>query len=178
MNKSQKKYRKAISAKVTITVIILSLILIVLSLFQVSFFKVFGKVPALVLSFVCATGFVFGEKLGGVCGIVGGFFIDIVGSDGISFSPLIFMLAGYFCGYFLKIFLRKNFLSFLIYSSLTGLARACLTLGYFALNTAHFNIITIFTKTLLPEFFSFIIFAPLSYFICLGIEKITEKIKA
>lgn len=169
-------YGKRIDAGAVVKGIIFSLMLVVCAPIQVSFFKVFGVVPAVVLSLVCAIGFVCGEMLGCICGIIGGTFLDIIGSEGISLSPLLFMLAGFFCGYLLKIFLRKNFVSFMVYSAAVGAARACITLGYFALKASSFSIIDIFTGTIFPELAAFILLAPVSYFLCTGISRLTDRI--
>lgn len=157
--------------------IIFSLLLILCALLQVSFIKVSGIVPAVVLSLVCAIGFVCGELLGGVCGIIGGTVLDIIGSEGISLSPLLFMLAGFFCGYLLRYFLRKNFLSFIVYSVCVGAAHACVTLGYFALMASSFNLTEIFKGTLLPEFIMFILLSPVFYFLCTGISGLIDRIR-
>lgn len=171
-----RSYRNRIDKLSVVQCIIFSVLLLICALFQVSFFKVMGAVPAIVLCFICGIGFICGERVGGVCGIIGGFFIDILGGAGICISPLTFMLAGFGCGFFLSIFLRKNFLSFIIYSSVAGLIKMCITLAYFALKSNSFNIIQIFSKTLFPEFFGFLLFVPVSYFVCVGINKLTVKI--
>ena len=158
--------------------IIFSVLIIISTLFQISFFKVFEKTPAIVLCLVCAIGFLCGERCGGICGVVGGFFIDMLGSVGIGFSPVIYMLAGYLCGYFSKVFLKRNFLSFIIYSLCVGGVQFCITLARFAFGAKSFNIIDIFVKTLMPEFFAFMFCVPIVYFTCLGIVKIIGKFRA
>ena len=50
--------------------VVFSVILVFCSVLQVSFFEVFGVIAAITLCFVCAIGFVCGENVGGVCGIV------------------------------------------------------------------------------------------------------------
>lgn len=174
-NLKNKSHAKRFDKKLFIQCIVFSVLIIISTLFQVSFFKVFGKTPAIVLCIVCATGFLCGERCGAICGVVGGFFIDMLGAVGFAISPLLYMIAGYFCGYFSKMFLKRNFLSFIIYSLCIGGIRACLSLAYLAFRAKSFNIIDIFAKTLIPEFFAFILCVPIVYFTCLGIAKIIQK---
>ena len=169
-------HKSRINKRLIFECIIFSLLLVIATLFQVSFFRVFGKVPAIVLCFVSAIGFLSGEKCGAVCGIVGGFFIDMLGSTGITFSPLLYMLAGYFCGYFLKFFFRKNFPSFIIYALAIGGIFELITLLYYAFETTSFNIVDIFSHTLIPEFFAYLVCVPMAYFITLGVSRTTQKI--
>ncbi len=168
-------HAKRFDKRLFVQCIIFSVLIIISTLFQISFFKVFGKTPAIVLCMVCAIGFLCGERSGGICGVVGGFFVDVLGTIGFGFSPVIYMLAGYLCGYFSKVFLKRNFLSFIIYSLCVGGIRSCLTLAYLAFRAKSFNIIDIFSKTLIPEFFAFIFCVPIVYFTCLGIAVTIQK---
>ena len=156
--------------------VIISIIIIFFVLLEVSFFKIFGKTPALSLALICAAGFLCGERTGALCGLVGGFMLDMLGSDTLTFFPLIYMLAGYLCGYFPKMMLSVNFPSFAVYATCVGGIRGLISLAYFALMTKSFNIIEIFSKRIIPEFFAFIIFVPIAYFICLGIHKLKVKL--
>ena len=178
MNNKNISHAKRFDKKLFVQCIVFSVLIIVLTLFQISFFKVFGATPGIVLCLVCAIGFLCGERCGAICGVMGGFFIDMLGSVGIGFSPILYMLAGYLCGYFLKIFFKRNFLSFIIYSLCVGGIQSLITIARFAFGAKNFNIINIFVKTLIPEFFAFILCVPIVYFICLGIVKIIEKFKA
>lgn len=168
-------HKSRINKRLICECVIFSVLLIIATLFQVSFFRVFGKVPAIVLCFVCAIGFLCSEQSGAICGIVGGFFIDMLGSAEITFSPLLYMLAGYFCGYFLKFFFRKNFPSFIVYSLAVGGVRGIITLSYYAFKTKSFNIVDIFIHTVTPEFFAYLLCVPIAYFTVLGISKILQK---
>ncbi len=178
MSKKNISHAKRFDKKLFAQCIIFSVLIIISTIFQISFFKVFGKTPAIVLALVCAIGFLCGERCGGICGVVGGFFIDMLGFVGIAFSPILYMLAGYLCGYFSKVFLKRNFLSFIIYSLCVGGIQSLFTLVRFAFGAKSFNIIDIFVKTLMPEFFAFILCVPIVYFTCLGITKITGKFRA
>lgn len=175
MSKKNISHAKRFDKKVFAQCIVFSVLIIISTLFQISFFKVFGQTPAIVLCIVCAIGFLCGEKSGAICGVIGGFFIDMLGSVGIGFSPVLYMIAGYLCGYFSKVFLKRNFLSFIIYSLCVGGIQSCVTLARFAFGAKSFNIIDIFIKTLMPEFFAFIFCVPIVYFTCLGIAKIIQK---
>ena len=156
--------------------ILISILIILFVLLEVSFFKIFDKTPALSLALICAAGFLCGERTGALCGIFGGFMLDMLGSDTLTFFPLIYMLAGYLCGYFPKMILSRNFPSFAVYAACVGGIRSIISIGYFALMTKSFNVIDIFSKRIIPEFFAFIIFVPIAYFICFGIHKLKVKL--
>lgn len=175
MSKKNISHAKRFDKRLFAQCVAFSVLIIISIPFQISFFNVFGAKPAIALALVCAIGFLCGERCGGICGIVGGFFIDVLGSVGIGFSPVLYMLAGYLCGYFSKVFLKRNFLSFIIYSLCVGGIQSLITLARFALGAKSFNIINIFIKTLMPEFFAFILCIPIVYFTCLGIVRIIEK---
>ncbi len=170
-------HRKKFDGTKLLKYIIFLPIAVVCVLFQVSFLDVFGKTPAIALALVCAVGFHNDERLGGVIGLCSGFLLDMLGGVGFSLSPLFYMLSGYLCGYFPRIFLRRNFPSYMIYTCIAGVCRACLTLMYYTLRTRSFNIIQIFSKTLVPEFFAFIVCVPLTYALCFGIARFTNRHK-
>lgn len=164
---------RGMTKRLIIESIAIGVLLVFTSVLQVSFFRVFGSVPALTLSLVCASGFICGEKTGAVCGITGGFFIDMLGAQTVILSPVIYMLAGFLCGWLVRKFLKKNLFSFMIFSVVVGLCRAAVTLGYLAFYTSSLNIAESVVRVLTPELLAFLICSPITYLLCLGVRKLT-----
>lgn len=173
----QVSHRNKFDKVLLLRCVILAPLVIAGVLFEISFLDIFGQNPAFTFAYVTVIGFLLGEKVGGVFGLLAGYLLDALGGVGFSLLPIFYMLAGYLCGYMLNSFLRRNFLSYLVYACVAGLFKVIYTMLIIALHTESFNIIKIFTQTMVPEFFAFIICTPMIYFLCLGIIKITEKIK-
>jgi rod shape-determining protein MreD len=129
----------------------------------------FGSVPALTFALVCGVGFIFGEKAGAVCGVLSGILIDLMGSTGFSFSPIVFMLCGYCCGAFVGWFLSKNLPSFLIYAALAGVFKEIFTFVYFGLFSTDISLWKIFINVVIPEYFAYLICVLPAYGAVLGI---------
>lgn len=164
---------REMTKKLIIESIAIGIFLLLCGVLQVSFFKVLGASPALVLSLVCAAGFLCGERTGAVCGIVGGFILDMLGSSPVMLLPVAYMLAGYFCGVLIRIYLKRNLLSFMIFSAVVGLLQSALTLGYLAFYTGSLDITQVTVKVLLPEYAAFLLCAPLTYLLCLGLRALS-----
>ena len=156
--------------------LIISLILIILTLFsslaEVTFLSVFEITPALTLSFVCAIGFIFGEKFGALFGIFAGIIIYCLGGAPLPLSPILYMICGYTCGAAVGWFLSSNFPSFIVYSIIAGSLREIFSIISVALLSSGFNLWSIITDLLIPEFFAYIICVPISYFSVLLINRL------
>lgn len=102
-----------------------------------------GVAPNLILMFVCIVGFMRGRTSGTFVGFFGGMLIDIMSGGLIGFTPILFMLAGFFNGMFYKEYTKEEMLlpislvamcdfSYgLIYYVITFLLRNRLNLGYY-----------------------------------------------
>lgn len=102
-----------------------------------------GVGPNLILMFVCVVGFMRGQTSGVIVGFFGGMLIDIMSGGLIGFTPLLYMLAGYFNGMFYQEYSKEQMLlpislvamcdfSYgLIYYVITFLLRNRLSLGYY-----------------------------------------------
>lgn len=122
-------------------------------------------IPDLLLCGVIAVGIGEDERTAGICGLVSGFFLDALGGSGLAISPLIYAFCGYLAGVFARFFLRRNFLSYMIYVACGAAARSVITLamvyggqGAVPLNLALRDII-------LPEYFLTVLVSPLLYLI-------------
>lgn len=149
-----------------------SLIIFVSAILQTTCLSVFGSVPALTLAIVCAIGFVCGEKVGAISGILTGALLDILGGSVYSLSPILFMLCGYFCGVFVGWFLRKNLPSFLFYAASAGLLREVFTLVNMVLISKSFPAPQVFLKIVIPEYFTYILCIIPAYGAVFGIYRL------
>ena len=173
INKSSsgRNEKKGIFKLLIISFIFTTLILFS-SLAEVTFFQVFESTPALTLSFVCAIGFIFGEKLGAVIGIFAGIIVYCLGGAPIPLSPILYMICGYMCGAAVGWFLSSNFPSFIVYSVIAGFFREIFSIISVALLSDNFNLWNIITDLLIPEFFAYIICVPISYYSVLLINRL------
>lgn len=128
-------------------VIISFISIILLYVLQCTLFKgallIGGVTPNLLLMFTCIVGFMRGRTSGMLTGFFGGMLIDIMSGGMIGFTPLLFLLAGYFNGMFCKEYTKEQMLlpislvamcdfSYgLIYYVVTYLMRNRLNLGYY-----------------------------------------------
>lgn len=69
-----------------------------------------NEVPDLMLILVIATAYTRGRKKGAVVGFCAGLLLDIYFSDIIGFCALLYVLIGYFAGYFHKIYSYRDVL--------------------------------------------------------------------
>ena len=149
--------------------IFLTALIILTSFTQTIGVKLFGAIPAITLAVVCAIGFVLGERFGAIFGIFSGIILDYISSEGISFTPILYMLCGYLCGAAVGWFLSKNFPSFLVYGAIVGVIREIFTLTYIGLFSKNFTFSDIVLKILIPEYFAYIVCIIPAYFAVLGI---------
>ncbi len=121
--------------------------IVILYVLQCTVFKsallIGGVSPNLILMFVCIVGFMRGQTSGLFTGFFGGMLIDIMSGGLIGFTPLLYMLAGYFNGMFFQEYAKEQMLlpislvamcdfSYgLIYYVITYLLRNRLNLGYY-----------------------------------------------
>ncbi|MGM9645013.1 MAG: hypothetical protein ACI3X1_08000 [Eubacteriales bacterium] len=140
-----------------------TVLLIFTAILQCSDITFFGIVPDLSFAAVCAVGFIAGERYGGIFGLVGGVLIWALGSSGISLSPILFTFCGYLCGALPRVILRRNFLSYLVFTPIMGAIHIFFTLIYYIMLSESYDIWSVFGKRIIPEFFSCIIFMTVAY---------------
>ena len=116
-----------------------------------------SAVPAIAFALVCAIGFVGGERMGAVFGIIGGILVGALGGTGVLLAPIPYLLCGYLCGALTGWFLSENLPSFLIYSLLAGGVYEVYTLISCGLFGESFDLILIATKILIPEYFAYLL---------------------
>ena len=155
--------RKFIGKRDILKYVIFVFILCVLSVMQTSFVKVNGNAVGLVLLFISAIGMLFGERDGGVCGLIGGVIVDSLGGGVIYISPLVFAIVGYLCGICVSRLLQKNFPSYIVYMLIVGILKQAVNLFYFVMLSDKFNLMKIFIDVLIPDYIAFILFSPVIY---------------
>ena len=93
--------------------------------------------PALGLLFSMATGFLYGEREGGIAGLVCGWLSDAVSAEadvkGMMILPLLYFLCGYLSGRVGRRSLAHNLPSFMVFSVFGGGVRCLFTWGLAAL---------------------------------------------
>ncbi len=172
MTGDMKKKRGMSPLANTFCIMILASLLVFSALLQCAEISMFGINPDITFSLVCAIGFVFGEKYGGVFGLLGGVLIAALGSGGISLSPIMFALCGYLCGALPEVVLRRNFLSYLVYTSMMGAIHIFFTLLYYIMLSQSYEIWSVFGKRIIPEFFSCVITMIMFYAVVIIIYKL------
>ncbi len=60
-----------------------------------------------------------GNFIGSIFGVITGLLVDVNATDGEGFNALIYLIAGFFCGYFCEYVLQKNTLGAVILSFVT-----------------------------------------------------------
>ena len=144
-------------------ILFFSILMIFAAVFQCADISVAGAVPDLCFALVCAIGFVLGERYGAIYGIAGGVLIWALGSGGVSLSPILYTLCGYMCGALPRVILRRNFLSYLVYTAMMGGIHLVFTFLYFILLSTSYEIWQAYAKLIIPEFILCVIFMIVAY---------------
>ena len=139
------------------------IIMLFSAVLQCSGLTVLGAVPDLCFALVCAIGFILGEKYGAIFGLVGGIFIWALGSGGISLSMILYALCGYICGALPRLILRRNFLSYLVYTAMMGGIHLLFTFVYFIMISTGYEIWQAYARLIIPEFILCVIFMTVFY---------------
>lgn len=149
-----------------------------LAVTQCSFFSSLYFLPAtpdLILGFVVAVAMLDSQHSAAVCGIGAGFVIDAIGTTGISFSPLFYMLCGVFCA-ILSTKMLPSFLSWVVELSVFTVVKAFFTIFnvYIANSNAPFG--RVLLNTVLPEMLcTLIICLPIFFVVKLCMIPIDSK---
>lgn len=154
---------KILSKKNIVKYSVFFIALSVFSVMQTSFVKVNSNPVGLTLLFVSAVGMLFGERDGGIVGLIGGLIVDCLSGGVIYTSALIYAVIGYLCGICVSRFLGRNLPSYIVYMLVVGIAKQATNVLYFVMLSDNFNLLEIFVKRLVPDYLSFIIFSPIIY---------------
>lgn len=146
-----------------------SILTVFCAILQCSDIRMFGIIPDITFGLVCAIGFVAKERYGGIFGLCGGVLVMALGTSGISLAPVMFTLCAYLSGVLPGIILRRNFLSYLVFSVMMGAIHIFFTLIYYVMMSQSFEFWAVVGKQMIPELFSCIICMVTAYFAVLGI---------
>ena len=135
---------------------------------QSSLFPALSMLPAspdLVLIAVIGLAVYDGERSGAVAGICGGVVAEAFGGGvHILFLPLFYMLCGYFIGLACRVFLNRNFISWMLYMLIGATLRGALSFIHAIFAESDINIYLIFTEVIITEYFVTLICAVPMYF--------------
>ena len=147
-------YRAQTRSKMILYTLAIGLLLLVCASFQVSFlsrFRFFGATPDLMLCVVLCVAYFSGRFSGAITGIAAGFLIEAIGSQGISFLPMFYMLCGYIVGYYTRTVTVKNYSVYLFYLGFGLCLRAAMTVTYACVTYAYIRLPEILWYAVLPE---------------------------
>lgn len=122
-------------------------------------YPIFGVSPDLVLSCVLAAAMFEGAKFGAVAGTLAGFFIDAVGSIGLSLSPLLYCVFGYVTGICAEFLFRRGVLSFTMATVVSYFLRGFATIILVAASWTTYSTTFVFLRVVLPEIALSILFS-------------------
>ena len=141
-------------------------VIFILAVAECSFFAQLYFIPAtpdLMLGLVVAVAMLDSQHSATVCGIGAGFVIDSIGSTGISFSPLFYMLCGAFCALLAKKML-PSFLSWVVELAIFSAVKGIYTLAGVYYSWSGAPIATVLLRTVLPEMIcTFIVCLPIFF---------------
>ena len=147
-------YAAQTRSKIISYTVCLSLLVLLVSVMQVSFFSrfsIFGATPDLVICTVLCVAFFVGRYAGAITGIGAGFFIEAMGSVGISLLPLFYLFVGYLAGHYARVINPKRYTVYLFYLMFVVLLRMIITLTYVGLTYESFHLLKVLKNILLPE---------------------------
>ena len=157
---------------------VFSPVIFLLAIAQCSFFAQLYFLPAtpdLMLGFIIAVAMLDSQRSAAVCGIGAGFVIDAIGSSGISFSPLFYMLCGVFCALLAKKML-PSFLSWIVQLSVFTVVKALFTLMNVYISNSSAPFLRILLRVLIPEMIcTFVICLPIFFIVKLCMVPIDAK---
>ncbi len=135
--------------------------------------------PALCLLFVLAAGYVFGEREGCVCGLMGGIITECATMEplfgGIMIFPLVYCALGYISGVLSKKLLAGNLPSFLVYATVGSLLDGCFRLALSVLKAGAVPPFAYMTGSFLPKLILTVVFSPLVYLLIRAGKKLFDK---
>ena len=136
---------------------------------QSSLFPALSMLPAspdLVLIAVIGLAVYDGERSGAVTGIGGGVLLEALGGGAnILLMPLFYMLCGYIFGIVSRVFLNRNFISWLLYILIGISLRGALSLVHSIFTEIDVTVYLILTEVIIPEYFITLICSIPMYFV-------------
>lgn len=164
----EQKHHSLFSAQTVGRILLFSLIVFLCAVLQSSFFPSASFIPAtpdLILITVIGLAIYDGERSGAVAGICGGVLAEAFGGGAhMLFLPLFYMLCGYFIGVVCRVFLNRNFISWMLYMIIGATVRGGLSMIHAIFTESDVNLYLIFTEIVIPEYFVTLICSVPMYF--------------
>ncbi|MBO5702562.1 MAG: hypothetical protein J6S71_08990 [Clostridia bacterium] len=179
--KEQKKY-SFFSSQVLGKILLFALPVFLSGVIQSSFFAasgLFDTTPDLLLISVIGLAIFDGERSGAIAGICAGVLAEAFGSGAyMMFFPLFYMLCGYFFGVVSRIFLNRNFASWLLYMLIGAGLRGLLSVIHSMFSEVDVNLFLIFTEIVIPEYFlTLLCSVPMYFLIRMTVRPFHKKIE-
>ncbi len=173
-----KRLNSARAKNIAYKCVVYGIFLFVLSIAQVTFFSkinVLGATPDLLLGAVLLIAMREDQRVASICGIISGFFYCTMGGFVYPFYVIFSFLCGYTLWFVSDRFLGKNYISYLTLALLTFLLKALFNVIESSLFAYTINMINMFSKAILPEFISSMVFCSLSYLIFTAIARLLNS---
>ena len=169
MEFKEQKHHGLFSSQTIGRILLFSALIFLSGSLQSSFFTASGLVPAspdLLLIAVIGLAVYDGERSGAVSGICAGVLAEAFGGGAhILFFPLFYMLCGYFFGVVSRVFLNRNFISWMLYILIGTALRSALSVVHSMLTETDVNLYLIFKDIVIPEYFITLICSIPMYFL-------------
>lgn len=142
--------------------VVCAFLLILFALLQTTLFARFrplGAVPDLMLSLTVAIAIRLREKWGAVFGLIAAFVIESIGSPSLTLLPLLYVSVGYVVGILNIQLFRDSLAVRALYTVVSALLASLFTMLTAMLSSGGMTLASLFTKALIPGFFSTVVFA-------------------
>lgn len=149
--------------------------IIILYVLQTTVFTTYlslgGVAPNLILMFACIVGFMRGRRSGMLTGFFGGMLVDIMNGGIIGFTPLVYLLSGYFNGFFHKEYSKEQMLLPIGLIALCDFAYGILFYVFNFLLRNRLDIGFYFTKIIMPEIVYTVVVTIFAYIVVYNINR-------
>jgi len=127
--------------------------------------KIFGAKPNLVISLCVAASVLENERYGAGLGFVCGFIMDSAFDSPFLFSGVYYFFAAYIAGVCARLYFTKSVLTMLIITAPVLAVRSIFNLFFLAGTWQGFEILTVLSEYILPEYVYAFMLAPVIYFL-------------
>jgi rod shape-determining protein MreD len=157
-----------INRKFVVKCAVYALIYIFLIVLETNIFndlKIFGAKPNLVISLCIAASILENERYGAGFGFICGFIMDSTFDSPFLFSGIYYFFAAYISGIISRLYFQKSIVTMVILTAPALAVRGIFNMFFLACTWQDFEIITVLSEYLLPEYIYSFALAPFVYFI-------------
>lgn len=123
----------------------------VLQLFLTNSITIAHITPNFLIIVVATSGFLIGKKMGIVTGFIAGLMMDVLSMNLLGLHALLFMLVGYFCGYFKRLFFVDRYWVSLIIIGLSNIFTGFCSYVFLFLLRGRLNLLYYLKRVILAE---------------------------